>query len=190
MKNIRIVKERKVITYTDLWTTAEFLLKQGLEQEVGYYCMFLSSLMFRAFSLEAFLNHIGEHLFLTWGELEKSLSPNAKLSLIGEKLNLKIEYGKAPWQIVPELIGFRNKVAHGKNSLLKTEQIVPANEKYEKIMYKFLMADWQEHATKSNSLKAKKQLEVLFNKIHAAANIENDILFDFGAQTRSARAEH
>ena len=188
MQKIKVTKERKVITYSDLWRTSEFLLKRGTEEELGSYYMFLSCLMFQAFSLEAFLNHMGEKLFETWGELEKPLSPKAKLGLICEKLKLNINYGKTPWQIVPELIGFRNKVAHGKSELLKSEEIVlGGSDKYEKLMHKFLMAEWQEFANKKNAQRAKKQLEALFIEVHRAANMENDFLFEFGAQFRTAK---
>src|SRR6187431_966183 len=165
MKHIRIEKERKVITYSDLWATSEFLLESGSDNETGSYYMFLSSLMFKAFSLEAFLNHIGEHLFDVWGELEKSLSPNSKLCLICEKLDITVNYGKMPWQIVPEIIGFRNKLAHGKSSLLREQKLVPVTEEYQSILRKFLLADWQEYANEKNALRAQKQLNSLFEII-------------------------
>ena len=185
MNKIHITKERKVITYSDFWRTSEYLLERGQDEERGSYFLFLSSLVFSAFSLEAFLNHVGEHLFSSWDDLEK-LKTKAKIKIIAEKLNIKIDYGDTPWQIIPEIIGFRNKVAHGKNTLLKREKNIAANDKYEEIMHEFLFADWQNYATEKNALRVRQRLKEVFKIIHERANIENDFLFHHGSQLGSA----
>ena len=118
MSKIKIAKERKLITYADHWHTSNVLLKQGIEDPKGRYHLFLSSTVFTVFALEAFFNHVGEKLFSSWQDLEK-LSPRGKLNVICEKLNIEIDYGLAPWRIVPELVGIRNKIVHGKTSLNK-----------------------------------------------------------------------
>jgi len=185
-KKIRITKERKVITYSDLWRTSGHLLDRGREDERGSYFMFLSSLMFSAFSFEAFLNHVGEHLFSTWIDIEK-LSPKSKLNVLCEKLGIEQDYGKMPWQIVPEIIGFRHKVAHGKNALLKFEEVVQITDEYKEIMHEFMFADWQEYANSDNAIKVREHLEDLFRTVHEAAGIENDFLFNHGGQSGSAK---
>jgi len=63
--------------------------------------LFMSSLVFSAFALEAFLNQIGEHLFQAWDDLE-SLNPRAKINVICERFGSDSELGALPWQIVPE----------------------------------------------------------------------------------------
>lgn len=186
MDKIHITKERKVITYSDFWRASEYLLKRGQGEERGSYFLFLSSLVFSAFSLEAFLNHIGEHLFNSWGDLEK-LRPKAKVNIIAEKLNIKVDYGDTLWQIIPEVIGFRNKIAHGKNTLLREKRTIRANDKYEEIMHEFLFANWQNYATKENAIRVRQRLEEVFKIIHEKANIENDFLFQHGGQLSSAK---
>ncbi len=184
MDKIQISKERKVITYSDFWRTAGYLLEQGQKDKKGSYPMFLASLVFNSFSLEAFLNHIGEHIFKSWYDLE-ILSPKAKVNVICEKLEISINYGITPWQIVPEIIGFRNKVAHGKNAMLKEEKVVPKDDKYEEIVHEFLFADWQNYATEKNANKVRTELEKLFGIIHKEAKIEGDFLFHHGTQMGS-----
>jgi hypothetical protein len=184
-QKISIKKERKIITYSELWRTSGYLLDLGLKDERGSYFMFLASLMFSAFSFEAFLNHIGEHLFSTWIDIEK-LSPKSKLNILCEKLAIEQDYGKMPWQIVPEIIGFRNKVAHGKNVLLKYEEIVQTTDEYEKILHKFMFAEWQEYVNSDNAIKVRKHLEDLLSTVHAAVGIEDDFLFSYGGQSGSA----
>ena len=186
MEKVQINKERKVITYSDFWLTAGHLLEKGQDDEKGSYFMFLSSLTFSSFALEAFLNHIGESIFKSWFDLEK-LSIKAKVNVICEKLEIKVNYDRTPWQIVPEIVGFRNKVAHGKNAMLTEEKIIPKNDKYEEIRRGFLFADWQNYAVEKNAIKVRSELEKLFRIIHKEAKIENDFLFNHGGQMYSAK---
>jgi hypothetical protein len=186
MSKVRIEKERKVITYVAYWRTSTELLGKAQSEARGSYYLFMSSLVFSAFALEAFLNHIGEHLFQAWDDLE-SLNARAKINVICERLDLTPNWGALPWQIVPEIVGFRNKVAHGKNALLKFEKTVSVDN-YEDILHQFLMADWQDYATESNAIRVQTHLENLFEVIHTKAAIENDVLFRDGFQSQSATA--
>lgn len=179
---VRISKERQIITYCDFWNTSRFLLENGEREPRGSYCQFLSSLVFSAFAFEAFLNHIGEHLFSSWPELERKLSHRAKLALIAERLDFTVSYSRQPWQTIPKLFGFRDKVAHGKNEMLRLEKIVP-HDRYEKLMHEFMFAEWQEFANAHNASDVRKHLEESMTKIHGLAGIEGDILFSSGPQT-------
>ena len=140
-------------------------------------------MVFSAFSLEAFLNHIGDSLFDSWSDLE-SLSPRGKLIVICERLGLKPKWHVQPWQTVPELVGFRNKIAHGKNALVRFGKTM-SRDKYEQLWKMFLFADWQKYASKRNAVRVRAQLETLCKLIHGKANLENDWLFHHGAQVGS-----
>ena len=185
--SIHISKERQLITYSDFWNTSKFLLENGQSNERGSYYQFLGSLMFSAFTFEAFLNHIGEHLFSSWPELERKLSHRAKLALISEKLDFKIDYSRLPWQIIPTLFGFRDKVAHGKNEMLRLEKVVPHDDHYEKVMHEFMFAEWQKFATEENAVNVRKHLEKIMTDVHEMVKIENEHLFSHGSQTGSGR---
>ena len=39
------------------------------------------------------------------------LTTKGKLDLIAERLGIAVDYGSMPWQIVPEIVGVRNKIA-------------------------------------------------------------------------------
>lgn len=185
MGRVRITKERKLITYSDLWRTSEVLLKRAEAEAAGSYYLSLASLVFDAFALEAFLNHIGENVYARiWQNLE-SLQPKAKLNVLCERVGLTPDWDVQPWQVVPEIVAFRNKVAHGKNELLRFERIVPHDDKYEEIMRQCLFAKWQNEATTENAVRVHVQLHALFKLIHEKANIEDEFLFHHGSQTGS-----
>ena len=130
-----------LITYAEHWHSSKTFLQLGIENAKGSYHQFLGSIVFTAFALEAFLNHVGETLFSSWPDLEK-LTPKGKINVIAEKLLIDVHYGTAPWQVVPEIFGFRNKVAHGKNELLKDERMLSVDS-YDELMDEILRAPGQ-----------------------------------------------
>jgi hypothetical protein len=172
--NIQVSTERQLITYVDFWDASRFFLENGQKNERGSYYQFVGSLVFSAFTFEAFLNHIGAHLFSSWSEQERTLSHRAKLALISEKLDFEIDYGRLPWQIISKLFGFRDKIAHGKNEVLRLEKVVPNDDSYEELLHQFLFSDWQKFATNQNASTVRAQLEEIMLLIHSFAKIENE----------------
>lgn len=178
-------RERLLITYSEHWHTSNTLLQRGIENPKGSYHQFLGSILFTAFSLEAFLNHVGEDIFKSWGELEK-LSTKGKIDVIGEKLGVAVDYGRPPWQAVPEIIGIRNKVAHGKNELLQDERMLTVDT-YDEKMGEILRAPWQNYATQSNAERARTQVEAICRAIWEKTEFSADELFRSGMQSGTAQ---
>ena len=181
---VRASRERNVITYAEHWHSSQTFLQLGIENPRGSYHQFLGSIVFSAFTLEAFLNHVGEELFKSWAALEK-LSPKEKINVIAEKLELEVDWGAMPWQVVPEIIGVRNKIAHGKNELLQDERMLSIDN-YDKRMGEILRAHWQDYATRENAESARKNIEQLCKAIWARTNFNQNALFRTGGQTGSA----
>src|SRR5262245_14488810 len=86
-RRVTVTKEREVITYTELWHTSWCLLEKGQKQELGSFHQFMGSLVFTAFTLEAYLNHVGPKVFDDWDTHER-LGPREKLDAIAKKIGL------------------------------------------------------------------------------------------------------
>ncbi len=184
---IRANKELKLISYAEHWHTANCLLDRAKSEKKGSYHQHLACMTFVAFTLEAFLNHIGESLFKSWEDIEQ-LNVRGKINIITEKLKVEINYGVMPWQIVPELVAFRNKVAHGKNERLFEEVILP-QDKYDEYLNKFLKSDWQKTVTLANAEKFIKRVNNLCEIIWVAAGHDKATIFAHGIQSGSATLE-
>lgn len=182
--NVRTSRERLLITYSEHWHSSRTFLKLGIENPQGSYHQFLGSIVFTAFSLEAFLNHVGEALFKSWLELEK-LTPKGKIDVIAEKLGIAVDYGSMPWQIVPEIIGVRNKIAHGKNELLQDERMLTVDT-YDEKMGEILRAPWQNYATQKSAERAREKVEEICKAIWAKTKFREHELFRSGMQSGSA----
>jgi hypothetical protein len=121
-QKVIVTKKRNVNTYAFMWQTSFFHLKLGQEQKLDSFYHFMASLVFTAFTFEAYLNHVGQKQFTCWEDLEH-LSPPKKLNIICERLGVSINSGRRPWQVLKHLFGFRNDIAHG-----KTEEIITSEE--------------------------------------------------------------
>jgi hypothetical protein len=72
------------------------------------------AIIFCAFALEGFLNHVGAELVPKWGELFESLSPEAKLVYLSERHAVKIDFGQPPFEAFRTIFRVRNQMAHPK----------------------------------------------------------------------------
>ena len=64
--------------------------------------------------IRGYLNHIGTDLLESWDDVEQKLGWRPKLSLLGELLPMKPDFGKRPFQLLPDVFRFRDAIAHGK----------------------------------------------------------------------------
>lgn len=185
-RKAKVSKERQVNTYAELWHASNVMLEKAKKDPKGSYYQLMASLIFTAFTLEAFLNHIGQSIFKCWNDLEQ-LSPSRKLNLIAEKLEIERDNGKRPFQTVSKLFRFRNDVAHGKTVYLKSaNQITVVDYKFNQHMQEFLQTPWENYCNLKNAKRAREDVEKICRIIHKASGITNDILFAFGLQVSSA----
>ncbi|MDD2734563.1 MAG: hypothetical protein PHF56_11530 [Desulfuromonadaceae bacterium] len=118
MAKVMTVGRNTVNTYTYLKSAAELNLKIAEKTEDGqlYYCM--SSLMFSAFTLEAYLNHIGSELLPSWQDVDRT-SPRNKLNAVCSLLQFPPDFSKEPYQSFVRIFKLRNTLAHGRTENIK-----------------------------------------------------------------------
>ena len=186
--DVRVIKELKLITYAEHWATAGCLLDRAEREKKGSYHQYLACIRFTAFTLEAFLNHIGEELFESWRDDLEQTNVRGKIRIIADKVGLKVDWGETLWQGVAEIIAFRNKVAHGKNERLFEELDLPL-DKYDEHLNVFLKSDWQKVATMDNAKRLKEVVADVCLKIWVASGNSEYALFSQGHQSRSATTD-
>ena len=185
-RKVIVTKERNVTTYAEMWHTSYCLLVKGQEELRMSVHQFRASLIFSAFTLEAYLNHIGSKTFSCWEDLER-LSPKEKLNVIADRLDVEIDYGKRPWQIMKKLFQFRNDIAHGKSIKVKSEKILPLENHSDDDFHElFERTRWEKYCTEKNALRAREDVEAIVKIMHRAAGFENDFPFVSGFQVGGA----
>ncbi|WP_156184333.1 hypothetical protein [Cellvibrio sp. pealriver] len=184
---VKIEVKREVRTYAEFWHTSTCLLEMTNEIKEGQYHLVMGSLVFTAFTLEAFLNHAGEKVFSCWKDLER-LSPKEKLNVISEKIELKIDYGVRPWQLINELFQFRNDIAHGKNITLKlSDTKTLTNYRLDPNLQHYnAETRWEKYCTKENAERARSEVIEIVELIYNSAKISNEYPFQFGFEMKGS----
>ncbi len=114
---------RRIYSHNHHLAAAEYFLATSKEKGKNEVINATACLIFAAFTIEAYLNHIGEKLFPSWKEyLKKGLNSEAKLCLIADKIGLTINFGTAPFQSFRTAFRFRNAMAHSVTEDLSSEK--------------------------------------------------------------------
>ena len=185
-QKVSVSKKREIKTYAELWQTSYCLLQKGIEEPKGCSHQFRASLVFTAFTLEAYLNHIGPKVLKCWDDLER-LGPREKLNIIAERLKINIDYGNQPWQIVRQLFGFRNKIVHGKSKEIQADEVIPLDNFSDTQFGEFIRIEWEEYCTRENAEKARSEVEKIVLTLYENGRFKDDYPFTFGLQQSDAR---
>jgi hypothetical protein len=116
-----------------LFWAAGRALESGKGKEKGYWWDWLTTILYCSLSIEAIGNTYGEMFIPDWDQFE-SASPLAKIRLVAERCGLERHFGTHPWAIVPNLVRFRNAVAHAKLENITIDTTHP-QEEYERYLY-------------------------------------------------------
>ena len=183
---VTVTRERDLRIHASLWHTSRCLLERGQEQEKASFHQFMASLVFTAFTLEAYLNWLGDKLFAHWGYLER-LSPKEKLAVISDQLNVAVDNGQRPWQTVKPLFGFRNDIAHGKPEAIATKTVEPINDRLDEKMGQIARTDWENYCTQENAERAREDVAQILEQFHTAADLTDGLgPFQQGFQAHTA----
>ena len=178
----KISKERQVNTYAEMWHASNVMLGKAKENPEGSFYQLMASLIFTAFTLEAYLNHIGQSIFKCWDDLEQ-LSPKKKLGLIAEKLKIERDDSKRPFQTIDKLFKFRNDVAHGKSARLKFENQIKVVDLDRTLnRQERLETPWQKYCCLRNAERAREDVKIIIQELHKATGLTDHILFSFGQE--------
>lgn len=118
----RVTDERTVYSYVCLREGACAALAQAKDSEKHRFHNCMSVIIFSAFCLEAYLNHLGQDRFEYWDDdIKKNLTVENKLKIIAHDLGLTLDFSRRPFQSFRTTFKFRNLVAHAQTDK-KTHQ--------------------------------------------------------------------
>ena len=133
MTDVRIKVARKFAPHAMLLNAAARALESAKTNTEAFWWDWLSSILYCSLSIEAIGNTYGETFIPQWKHFE-SASPLAKILLVAERCQLDVDFGRHPWAIVPQLIRFRNTIAHAKIEDIVVDAVHP-KEEYEQHLY-------------------------------------------------------
>lgn len=184
-KMAKLSMERKVNTYWELNNASSVLLNkshsadQPNEDGIIPGCRYttMASLIFTAFTFEAYLNHLGDGKIKYWGIIEKKLNVTEKYELLAEECDIKIDKGANQYQILRDLFKFRNYLAHGKSVIIQEKKNVSIDTDIRNEFEK-LKTRWEEYCTEANAKLAMEVIESLINELDKSSGGNGNPLFN------------
>jgi hypothetical protein len=118
---------RTIRSYDEFYNLTYYSLLEAEKSVEGRFYNCLITMVFCAFSLEAYLNHLGERYISNWESLERNLNYSQKLTLIAKTTRIKIDMLEKPFCFMNSIFDYRKVIVHGKTSQLTKEQIINPN---------------------------------------------------------------
>jgi len=179
-KQVQVKIERHAKPYCFMWDAVIRYGDAADKAETGWYWDCFAALTFAAFTVEGYLNHLGDAVYRDWRDLER-LDPIAKLRFLSSLLKLDCNVGKRPLQSVHQLFRFRNKIAHPKSEKIVVEGPMDADS-YQQTFYDQPKTDWEDFVTKEKLKQVREDVFRTLHQLHNAAGLvmEGDLLFSEG----------
>ncbi|HIP01876.1 MAG TPA: hypothetical protein EYN44_20070 [Marinobacter salarius] len=145
MKRYSISGKGKVTTYNWMIKSAGFALESARASSEGQFFNSMSVLIYSAFAMEAFFNHLGSHLSENWESEERKISKWQKFRDFNCQLNLSRDLDSRPYLSVFEAFNFRDYLAHGRTEEIKKEEVVEISE--DEVQFYMIGSKWMETCT-------------------------------------------
>ena len=152
-------------TFAYMHNGAKFMLKIAEESEEGQLYTLVASLIFSAFTLEAYLNHLGKLRNKEWNEIERRHSKLEKYKLFAEAAQIKFDFSVRPYRTLKELFSFRDRMAHGRTTEEVISTCIDMHEK--RLPQIHAKNDWQVFATLETARQSIKDVELLIEELHS-----------------------
>ena len=166
--------ESEVYTVGYLRSVAWQTLKNARESEKGRLLNCMASVVFSAFTLEAYCNYLGEKKISFWSIIERNLSVEKKLEIIASQMGIKIDYGCPPFQSLKFIFKVRDLLAHGKTEIINHEDVQILTDED---MPKLKKAKWQELITFENAELYLEETKKMIEYLHEASGLDFNPLY-------------
>lgn len=123
-KKHRIQASTTTNTYVYCRIAACDALKKAQEEQQGWLYFAMMAGVFAAFTVEGYLNHLGQKQVRDWSEFERKLGPREKLLLLRDMLHLPVDMTRRPFQTLSDMLRLRDALAHGKTLTVRCDRVV------------------------------------------------------------------
>ncbi len=184
MPSVKLYGQKEIRMAAYNRSASRFFLKLAEKKEEGWLYPTLSSIVFSAFTYEAFLNTLGAKIVIKWDEHDRKSTAD-KIKVICKKINYKPNKNKRPYHTLNQLVWFRNLTAHGREEIILVQgKTVPKPKKGE--YHKIIESEWEKYCTIKNARKAFEDVEKIAEDLCQRANIKKFPGFPFGSLASSA----
>jgi hypothetical protein len=184
----KIESKRDFIAYSDLWHTANVLFEKAQNVRAGKIHIIRAAIVFRAFSFESFLLHIGSRFFQEVTSYQMK-SVKDKLIFLNQKYSIGIDFSSRPFQTITVLFDKRNLLAHSKDDFLLATYTTKYGSTAEKYYQRKLKTDLENYCVLTNMEKTKEDARKCIEVIAEKLGIAKAELFRRGFSSGTIRAK-
>ncbi|AOW75609.1 hypothetical protein A3Q34_01150 [Colwellia sp. PAMC 20917] len=162
----------ETITFAYMNIGATHMLELAEYSEEGQLYNVISCIIFSAFTLEAYFNHLGSLRHDDWSKVERKLPKLKKYKKFCDELGITPDFNKRPYKSVVSVFKFRDTMAHGKTS---TDEIQMEIEvELGNINHFSVGPTWKDFATLKNAKVALNDIQQVIKELHLAAGLEDN----------------
>ena len=167
MTKARMRGRQTTITFVYMRTGARDMLERAEAAREGQVYALVASLIFSAFTLEAYFNHLGRLLHTDWEAVERGLPKLKKYTTFAKEAKVAYDLGARPYRTMVALFAFRDRMAHGRTTTEDIDAVIDIDAP--RLPQLGADAEWQAFATVDNAKIAIADVEHLIKELHAAS---------------------
>ena len=166
--------KRTVATYGYLRSLSWIAFRRASQQREGRFYDLMISMLSCAFTLEAFLNHVGTLKVPGWSSIERNTGPREKLNRLVSEVAPEANLRKRPFSSFLEIFRFRDKLVHG-----KTITLVVSGEAYldKDELPPPPLAKWERIINPTIAQRFLDDTKAIIIHLNTAAGLEKELLF-------------
>lgn len=167
---LEVFNERTTNIYVSLHSNAKISLDDAIKNNEGRFYKTMTSIIFSAFTIEAYCNHILKNNEENWKGLER-LPPFVKLEELYKSYGIKFDKSKRPIQSIKTMFDFRNMMAHGKTETNND------SKKLKKDILSISQSDLLDLSkTKWEEINSLKNAEIIFEDMEKIIRLINSVI--------------
>ena len=175
MSKIEEKVQRTIFPYVLFHDIAHYELQAARNTGEGRFDNCLKAMVFSAFSLEAYIYHIGIQVVSNWEKTEKYKDPKSKLLELTEVKMYSPDFSSRPFATFDLIFDFRKQIVHGKTEHLRQDEI-KEGEVGENIP-EMLLASWEKLITLDIAVSFVEDSQSMIKTLHPIFGYQADPFF-------------
>jgi hypothetical protein len=165
--------EKTILTYVVLHEASWSSLKQAKDAEGGRFYNCMAAMVFSAFAMEAYLNHVGPIYVAELWKKERSLGHDGRLKAIADAAKFTLDFSCRPFSTLPALFKFRDTLAHARTEHLAQEEVVETFGETPDLPE----AEWEREVSLANAQMYHDDTEQMIRTLHFQLALKDDPFF-------------
>lgn len=157
----------ETITFVYLYIGAKDMLERAEASREGQLYTVTAALIFCAFTLEAYISHLGATRHPDWETRERKKSAKDKLKALAREVGMSVDFGKPPYSTMRSLFDFRETMAHGRTTRVSVKKAIVLDGP--RLPQLAVTGEWQSLATIENARQALKDVETIVKALHTGS---------------------